>query len=359
MGGPVTWYEAHIKSGQGWNTIGGVFPGSPLILHGHNEKARLGPHRQRPRSGRCLSPDHAPDKPLHYRYGDSWQPLTVKQAPLPIDTSLFEITLHRDVYFSVHGPVVKTDAGYFALRYSGHEGPDSRLRAVVQDEQGADACRVAGGDAPPFAADVQHRLRRPRQRLLRLQRPHTGSRPVADYSRVLPGDDPRLVWDRYLPFERLPQIQNPASGFVLSCNSTPFAATEGPENPRPDDFPATALIERRAHQSLMRALKLLSGTAKLSRQDFLTMVGSQSTTPPRRFIPKGHKAAPPELRPRPRRDAGAGAARTWDGGTDEDSVPASVATLAIRHIFYMHDLDGDKMLTRTRSKPFSEPCASA
>ncbi|PSM30478.1 penicillin acylase family protein, partial [Haliangium sp. UPWRP_2] len=33
-------------------------------------------------------------------------------------------------------------------------------------------------------------------------------------------------------------------------------------------------------------------------------------------------------------------------------VPASVATLAIRHIFYMHDLDGDKMLTKDPVEAF-------
>ena len=30
--GPVTWYEAHINSKEGWNMSGGLFPGSPLIF---------------------------------------------------------------------------------------------------------------------------------------------------------------------------------------------------------------------------------------------------------------------------------------------------------------------------------------
>ena len=32
--GPVAWYEARVKSEEGWDMIGGVFPGAPLILHG-------------------------------------------------------------------------------------------------------------------------------------------------------------------------------------------------------------------------------------------------------------------------------------------------------------------------------------
>src|SRR5690242_20681113 len=35
--GPVSWYEAVLQSDQGWHVAGGFFPGSPFMLHGHNE----------------------------------------------------------------------------------------------------------------------------------------------------------------------------------------------------------------------------------------------------------------------------------------------------------------------------------
>ena len=35
--GPVAWYEAHLNSNEGWNMVGGLFPGSPVVLVGHNE----------------------------------------------------------------------------------------------------------------------------------------------------------------------------------------------------------------------------------------------------------------------------------------------------------------------------------
>src|SRR5260221_5651125 len=34
--GPLAWYEAHVHSDEGWDAVGGVMPGSPVILHGHN-----------------------------------------------------------------------------------------------------------------------------------------------------------------------------------------------------------------------------------------------------------------------------------------------------------------------------------
>jgi Protein related to penicillin acylase len=34
--GPVAWYEAHMNSKEGINMVGGLFPGSPFVNHGHN-----------------------------------------------------------------------------------------------------------------------------------------------------------------------------------------------------------------------------------------------------------------------------------------------------------------------------------
>ena len=35
--GPVSWYEAHLVSEQGWDFYGALFPGSPVPLSGHNQ----------------------------------------------------------------------------------------------------------------------------------------------------------------------------------------------------------------------------------------------------------------------------------------------------------------------------------
>jgi len=35
--GPVAWYEAYLVAEQGWDIQGGLFPGTPVILHGLSE----------------------------------------------------------------------------------------------------------------------------------------------------------------------------------------------------------------------------------------------------------------------------------------------------------------------------------
>ncbi|MDA0339464.1 MAG: penicillin acylase family protein [Proteobacteria bacterium] len=36
MTGPVAWYEAHLVSDEVLNITGGLFPGTPVIIHGFN-----------------------------------------------------------------------------------------------------------------------------------------------------------------------------------------------------------------------------------------------------------------------------------------------------------------------------------
>lgn len=43
--------------------------------------------------------------------------------------------------------------------------------------------------------------------------------------RALEGSDPRTEWRGYYALDELPQVENPACGFVQSCNSNPFLAT--------------------------------------------------------------------------------------------------------------------------------------
>ena len=40
--GPIAWYEVHLNSEEGWNMMGGVFPGSPFIFVGFNENVGWG-----------------------------------------------------------------------------------------------------------------------------------------------------------------------------------------------------------------------------------------------------------------------------------------------------------------------------
>jgi acyl-homoserine-lactone acylase len=58
--------------------------------------------------------------------------------------------------------------------------------------------------------------------------------------KYLPGDRSDLIWQQPNRFDAMPQITNPASGYLLSTNQTPFNVTAAADNLRPADYPKRA-----------------------------------------------------------------------------------------------------------------------
>ena len=106
------------------------------------------------------------------------------------------------------------------------------------------------------AGAAQHQLhlrRREREHRLCLQRPVPRRAPRLDWTQIQPGDRSDLIWHGYLPFDRVPQIWNPKSGFVFNSNNTPFQAT-GPEDAlKPSDFRPTMGIQTNMTNRAYRA----------------------------------------------------------------------------------------------------------
>ncbi len=89
--------------------------------------------------------------------------------------------------------------------------------------------------------------------------------PGYDWGGIVPGDTSETLWTEYLPFDAMPRVVDPPSGFVQNCNSSPFETTLGAGNPQPDAFPASAGIETRMTNRSLRALELLGADDRRSR----------------------------------------------------------------------------------------------
>ncbi len=55
--------------------------------------------------------------------------------------------------------------------------------------------------------------------------------PKFNWKTTLPGNTSATLWKELHPLADLPQVLQPASGFVFNTNHSPFHSTEGPENP--------------------------------------------------------------------------------------------------------------------------------
>jgi acyl-homoserine lactone acylase PvdQ len=344
--GPVAWYEAHVHSDEGWDMTGGTFPGAPFILHGHN--ADLG----------WALTVNAPDlvdvyelvrddaHPGQYRFDGAWRDLEVHEGRLVIDTGLFDLSIPRTFQASVHGPVVSGERGAFAVRYA---GIGRRLRAVEQwfrmnKATSFDAWRAAMrvGGVPMFNAvyaDPAH--------VFYVYNGLLGRRADGfDYTTVLPGDRSDVIFQDYLAFDELPQVLDPPSGFVQSCNATPFAATAGEGNPKPGDFAPTFGVETQQSNRAIRSLALLGTGAKLSRDDFLRMKWDRAYDPSSKMFSRAVRPLLDGFSPRTDGERRAiELLRGWDGTVDESSRAAALAIMTYKILDPAVRGDSDPKLT--------------
>jgi acyl-homoserine-lactone acylase len=332
--GPVAWYEAHLVSEEGWNMTGGTFPGAPMILHGHNDHLGWAHTVNTPDLVDVYKLSMNPERPLEYRYDGAWRALEKSETELVIDTGLFDLSISRAVYKSVHGPVFEADHGFYAFRYG---GMGKMIFAAEQWFKMNKASSFAEWKAAMSMTAIPMFNTGYADRAGNIYYVYNGIIPVRaeghDYTKILPGDDSKLVFKEFLRFEDLPAVQNPASGFVQNCNATPYSTTAGQENPRPEKYSPTAGIEAHLNNRTLRSLDLLSGAGRLSREDFLTMKWDQKYS---RKSPIYQKLIDPLLREYEPRDEfeqqGLAMLRGWDGMTTETSTIAALAILSFRPI---------------------------
>ncbi|MFQ5651649.1 MAG: acylase [bacterium] len=267
--GPVTWYEVHLHSEQGWDMVGGIFPGGPVPAVGHNRYLGWVHTVNRPDLIDVYVLETNPENPNQYRFDGRWLDLEVRTAPIKVKLlSALSWTFKREVLWSVYGPVVRRPHGTYALRYSGMGEVRQveqwyRMNKAKNFEEWQSAMKMM--TVPKFNcvyADYQGNIFYLYNGLLPVRREGY------DWSKYLPGNTSATLWQKYLPYSKLPKVLNPSSGFLVSCNHKPYRVTIGPGNPREADYsPTLGIIEKRTNRSL-RALELFSSDPSITEEEF-------------------------------------------------------------------------------------------
>ncbi len=260
--GPVAWYEAHLVSDEGWNMVGGTFPGAPLILHGHSPDLGWAHTVNLPDLADIYVLETEGDR---YRLDGEWRDLEYGQAELSVKVfGALRWTVREDMWWSEHGPVVRTDHGDYAIRYSGME----EVRQVEQWYRMNRATNYAEWMAAMEMNAISSLNSVYADRNGEIAYLYGAVMPVREegwnWREYLPGDRSDLIWQDYHPLSAMPLYHNPESGWLLSANQTPFDATVSAENLNPDDFSATFGIEPRMTNRGHRGLELLRGERRLS-----------------------------------------------------------------------------------------------
>jgi acyl-homoserine-lactone acylase len=328
--GAVTWYEAHIHSEEGLDVVGGIFPGSPLILLGHNRNLGWAFTVNHPDLVDTYVLEINPDNQDQYLFDGEWLDLEVRQAPIKVKLlGNLSLTLKQEVLWSVYGPVVRQDHGTYAIRYAGMGLVDIweqiyGLNKARNFDEWQTAIRQGG-----FASfNVGYADREGNIYYL-----YNADMPIRsegyDWSLYLPGDTSKTLWNEYLPFDDLPQVLNPTAGFIQNANSSPLQTTLDPDNPSPEDYSPTMGIETRMTNRALRALELFGSDESITFEEFILYKFDMKYAPnsdvPRmvQMILDSPTPEDPDLR------YGIEILRDWDYEADPESTGATTAILTL------------------------------
>lgn len=267
--GPVAWYEARVHSDEGWDATGGLFPGTPVILHGHNRNLGWAHTVNMPDLCDLYKLEINPENRNQYKFDGAWRDFerTEARIRLRVAGSLL-IPITRELRWSVHGPAVRTKDGTFAIRFVGY----GEVRAVEQFFRmnlatNFDEFRDAMSMGATLAMNTVYADKTGNIWYLYNGR-FPERTPGYDWSDVVPGDTSKTLWTSYVPFDRIPQVFNPPSGYVMNCNSEPFQATQGEGNPDRAQFPDWMGINDVMTNRGLRIHELFGPDPSITRDEF-------------------------------------------------------------------------------------------
>ncbi len=169
-------------------------------------------------------------RPLRYRYGDGYREATAWEEVIGVKAG--DGGLERRTFTmrkSHHGPIIAVDdqgrplavrltkldeGGWFEQWYE-------MIRARSLDEFRAALSRLAVPYMNTLYADRDGNI----YYVYNAAVPRRS--PGYDWAQPVDGSDPNAEWDGYHTLDELPQVLNPASGYLQNCNSSPFTVTTG------------------------------------------------------------------------------------------------------------------------------------
>ena len=231
-------YEGHLHSDEGWEFTGYARFGFPLPYIGHN--AGVG----------WMSTDNYPDMvdgyveqfddpqhPAAYRYGKEHRTAVERTEVIKVKTAggMESRTVH--FFVTHHGPVVKTkDSRNIAVRlakYESHGWVDewyqmTKSHNVRELKLAISPLNMLFGNI--MAADAEGNI----FYIYNAAVPHRD--PKYDWLKPVDGSDPGTEWKGYYAMGQLPQLENPSTGWMQNCNTSPFLLTTS-GNPEAKNFP--------------------------------------------------------------------------------------------------------------------------
>lgn len=228
--GPVAFYEAHVQSEEGWNMLGGVFPGGCLIFHGTNENLGWAHTVNMFDKADVFQLQMKSPKSDEYLFDGQWLKLEKKKIKLKVKG--IPVRIGKKAYWSVYGPTVKADNGTFSLRMPSLMDAKAleewyRMNKARNFSEFYEALSMTS--LPMFNIVYADRY----DTIFYVSNgkvPRRNPDPQYDWGSTLPGNTSATLWTEFKAIEELPQYVNPKAGYLFNTNHAPFLATAPADN---------------------------------------------------------------------------------------------------------------------------------
>ena len=270
MTGPVAWYEAHLQSDEGLDIQGGIFPGTPVILHGFNKHLGWANTVNHIDLADVYQITRNPDNEYQYKLDGEWRDFERDEVQIKVKLwGPFVYTAKRELLKTEHGPVIESGGNTYALRYAGR-GEIRQLEQYYRLNQATDFDSFTAAMAMNALPSINYVYADKEDNIAFV---HNGQYPNRiegwDWSLDLPGDRSDLIWDGYRPYDSIPKLVNPESGLLFNANNTPYIATDGPDNMRPEDFPSSMGLATNQTNRAHRLVDLNDGVSPITKEQLL------------------------------------------------------------------------------------------
>ena len=267
--GPFAWYEAHVNSDEGWNMLGGLFPGLPLPVIGTNDNLGWTHTYNYPDMNDVFQLVINPKNKNQYKLDGQWEDFEIKNVSLKVKSFLgIKIRVGRKIIWSKFGPVIKNKKGYFAFFSQSLNNISAieqwlKMNKATNFKEFEDALKLLG--IPRFNivyADKEDNI-------FYMSNARLSVRDESiNWRNLVIGDTSSIILGDYHPYEDLPKLLNPPSGYIFNTNNSPFNSTSKEYNLSEENYIPTFSYREKENNRSLRFMEIIKDYDKVNFDDF-------------------------------------------------------------------------------------------
>jgi acyl-homoserine-lactone acylase len=320
--------EAQMVSEEGLNAYGAMTWGQFFIYQGFNDRAGwMHTSSSVDNIDEYIEDTITRDGKLFYRVGTEERPVHVSRIRVPYRTANGgTATREFTTYRTHHGPIVRSEDGkWIAVRLM-----EEPLKALQQSY-----LRTKARNLAEFRKTMELHTNSSNNTLFadadgNIAYLHANFIPQRDtsfdWSRPVPGSNPRTEWQGVLSFDASPNVINPPNGWVYNTNNWPYSAA-GPHSPKRSNY-AAYVDEGSENPRGLHAIRVLENRKDFTISALIDAAYDEYLTAFEALLPpllRDYDAAPATDPLKSRLADQIAMLRAWDYRWSDHSIPTALA----------------------------------